>query len=39
MGIPMDINNLAVTGTTIVDHGVDSAVDDEVKDQGGRIIF
>jgi uncharacterized membrane protein len=38
-GILMDINNLAVTGTAIVDHGVDPAIGDEIKGQGGRIIF
>ena len=38
-GILMDINNLAVTGTAIVDHGVDPAMGDETKGQGGRIIF
>ncbi len=39
MGIIMDINNLAVTGMTIVDHGADPAVGDERIEQGGRIIF
>jgi uncharacterized membrane protein len=39
MGILMDINNLAVTGTAIVDHGVEPAIGDEIKGQGGRIIF
>jgi hypothetical protein len=38
-GILMDINNLAVTGTAIVDHGVEPAMGDEIKGQGGRIIF
>ncbi len=38
-GILMDINNLAVTGTAIVDHGVEPAIGDEIKGQGGRIIF
>jgi hypothetical protein len=38
-GILMDINNLAVTGTAVVDHGVDPAISDEIKGQGGRIIF
>ncbi len=38
-GILMDINNLAVTGTAVVDHGVDPAMGDEIKGQGGRIIF
>jgi len=35
----LDINNLTEIGTTIVDHGVDPAVDDERIEQGGRIIF
>jgi hypothetical protein len=35
----MDINNLAVTGMAIVDHGVEPAIGDEIKGQGGRIIF
>jgi hypothetical protein len=30
----MDINNLAVTGAAIVDHGVDPAISDEIKGQG-----
>jgi len=34
MGILMDINNLAVTGAVIVDHGVDPAIGDEMKGQG-----
>ena len=38
-GILMDLNNLAVTGTAIVDHGVEPAIGDEIKGQGGRIIF
>jgi hypothetical protein len=38
-GILLDINNLGVTGTIIVDHGVDPAIGDEIKGQGGRIIF
>jgi hypothetical protein len=29
-GILMDINNLAVTGTAIVDHGVEPAIGDEI---------
>ena len=33
-GILMDINNLAVTGTAIVDHGVDPAMGDETRGQG-----
>jgi hypothetical protein len=33
-GILMDINNLAVTGTAIVDHGVEPAMGDEIKGQG-----
>jgi hypothetical protein len=36
MGILLDINNLAVAGTIIVDHGVDPAIGDEIKGQGGR---
>ena len=39
MGILMDINNLAVTGAAIVDHGMDPAIGDEIKGQGGRIVF
>ena len=39
MGILMDINNLAVTGTAIVDHGVEPAIGDERIEQGGRIIL
>jgi hypothetical protein len=39
MGILLDINNLAVTGTAIVGHGVEPAIGDEIKGQGGRIIF
>jgi hypothetical protein len=38
-GILMDINNLAVTGTAIVDRGVEPAIGDETRGQGGRIIF
>jgi hypothetical protein len=34
MGILMDINNLAVTGTAIVDHGVEPAIGDETRGQG-----
>jgi type 1 fimbria pilin len=30
MGILLDINNLAVTGTIIVDHGVDPVIGDEI---------
>jgi len=33
-GILMDINNLAVTGTAIVDHGVEPAIGDEIIGQG-----
>ena len=32
-------NNLAVTGTAIVDHGVEPAIGDEIKGQGVRGIF
>lgn len=38
MDILMDINNLAVTGTAIVDHGVEPAIGDEIKGQGVRGI-
>jgi hypothetical protein len=39
MGILMDINNLAVTGMIIVDHGVDPAVGDERIGRAVGLFF